>query len=92
MEVSVGIQIVTTNPDAELHERILTNLLANYKLQVEFVGLELSPAEMVEQKSYQALCEIKNILNNHNLTSSEKCNRIDTLLTLLGTKYDITEK
>jgi len=83
--------MVGTKQEAELHEKLLTQLLAKYKMQIEFVGLDISAAEIVEQKSYKALCEIQRIIQNPAFTANEKCSHIDTLLTLLGTKFDLTE-
>ena len=55
----------------KLYQEILREVLANEKIEVTFPDLKITAKESVEMKCYQALEEIKGILENDGLEDKE---------------------
>lgn len=66
-----------------LYQEILSEILANEKIEVTFPNLNISAKEIVETKCYQALAEIKGILENDKLEDKECFEKIEEILPLL---------
>lgn len=67
----------------ELFQKIMVKALENEKIEVTFPDLALSPAELVELKSYAALCKIKSIIEDSTLTDPECFRKIEEIIGVL---------
>ena len=61
----------------KLYQEILREVLANEKIEVTFPNLKITAKEVVEMKCYQALEEIKGILENDGLEDKECFEKIE---------------
>ena len=61
----------------ELYREILVDAIQKSGIQVTFPGLQLNVAEIIEQRSYQALLEIQAIIRDDALTDEACFRRIE---------------
>ena len=64
----------------ELATELLSKLLENRQVNVTFPGLRLSAAEILESASYQALCQIHDILCDDTLSDQECFQKIEQIV------------
>lgn len=64
----------------ELYQEILAAVLAKEKMEIHFPNLKISPAEIVESESYQALQKIKAVIMDDSLTDSECFMKIEEII------------
>ena len=67
----------------ELFNELLVKALENGKIEVTFPDLKLPPEEIVEMKSYAALCKIKAIIEDNTLEDPECFQKIEAIVSLL---------
>ena len=67
----------------ELHSEILAHYLSQEGAQIIFPDLHLSAKEIVEQQCYQALCKIKDIIQDETLDDAECFARIEGIICTL---------
>lgn len=63
-----------------LYQEILREILENEKIEVTFPNLNITAKEIVEMKCYQALEEIKGILENDKLEVKECFEKIEEIV------------
>lgn len=63
-----------------LYQEILREILENEKIEVTFPNLNITAKEIVEMKCYQALTEIKGILENGKLEDKECFEKIEEIV------------
>lgn len=66
----------------DLAIQLLSNLLERRQISVTFPGLNLTAQEMLEASSYQALCQIKEILCDDSLSDPECFEKIERIVCL----------
>lgn len=64
----------------KLYQEILREVLATEKIEVTFPNLKITAKEIVEMKCYQALEEIKGILENDGLEDKECFEKIEEII------------
>lgn len=64
----------------ELAIELLSKLLEHRQISVTFPGLGLTAQEMLEATSYQALCQIQDILRDDSLSDRECFQRIEQIV------------
>ena len=67
----------------EFYRDLLAKLLENEKIIIEFPNLKISPAELVEMRCYNALKEIKTIIEDESCTDEECFLKIEKIVCLL---------
>ena len=67
----------------ELFAELLVKALENGKVEVTFPDLKLDPIELVEMRSYAALCKIKEIIQDPNLDDPECFTKIEEIICTL---------
>jgi len=67
----------------ELYKELLARVLEGEEVQVVFPNLKIDAADIVEMKCYQALQEIKAIIEDDSLTDSECYLKIEAIVCLL---------
>ena len=67
----------------ELYKEILAKVLEQEEVQITFPNLKVDAADIVEGKCYQALREIKAIIEDDSLTDSECFLKIEAIVCLL---------
>ena len=79
----------------ELYKEILAEVLAHQEIQITFPNLQITPTEIVELKSYQALQKIKAVICDDSLSDSECFMKIEEIIGLFetlgsngGTRHD----
>lgn len=66
----------------DLAIQLLSHLLERRQISVTFPGLNLTAQEMLEASSYQALCQIKEILCDDSLSDPECFEKIERIVCL----------
>ena len=69
----------------ELYKEILAGVLAHQEIQINFPNLQITPTEIVELKSYQALQKIKAVITDDSLSDSECLMKIEEIIILFDT-------
>lgn len=64
----------------ELGVQLLAKLLENRQINVVFPGLELSAGEILDAASYQALCQIHDILRDDSLSDPDCFLKIEAIV------------
>ena len=64
----------------ELAVELLSKLLERREINVTFPGLNLTAPDILEAASYQALCQIQDILRNDALDDPECFQRIEEIV------------
>lgn len=79
----------------ELFTELLVKALENGRMEVTFPDMKLDPAELVELRSYAALCRIKSIVADDTLDDPECFKKIEEIVSTLeflgsggGTRHD----
>ena len=79
----------------ELYKQILIRLLADEKIDVTFANVTLDINRIVKDICYQALCEIKAVVENDDLDDEECFMRIEKIVHIYeslgsdgGTRHD----
>ena len=67
----------------ELFAELLIKALENERVEVTFPDLKLDPEEIVEMKSYAALCKIKSIIEDDTLDDPECFRKIEEIVATL---------
>lgn len=67
----------------ELYAEILAHYLSQEKAQIIFPDLRFNTNEIVEQKCYQAICKIKEIIQDETLEDAECFSRIESVICTL---------
>jgi len=67
----------------DLYQEILAHAIWQHGAKVEIPGLELSAQELVEGTCYQALVEIRTILNDEGLDDPACFQKIEAMVSLL---------
>lgn len=66
----------------DLAIQLLSKLLERRQIRVTFPDLNLTAQEMVEASSYQALCQIREILRDDSLSDPECFEKIERIVCL----------
>ena len=66
----------------ELAVSLLSKLLENHSLCVNFPQLDLTAKDMLESASYQALCQIREIIMDDTLSDPECFQKIERIVCL----------
>ncbi|WP_209344536.1 hypothetical protein [Flavonifractor sp. AGMB03687] len=66
----------------DLAIQLLSKLLERQQIRVTFPDLTLTAQEMVEASSYQALCQIREILRDDSLSDPECFEKIERIVCL----------
>ena len=66
----------------ELYQELLIQLLSKEHIQITFPNLEVSAKDLLEAASYQALCEIKRILEDEALEDHDCFQKIEEVVRL----------
>lgn len=66
----------------DLAIQLLSKLLKRRQIRVTFLDLKLTAQEMVEASSYQALCQIREILRDDSLSDPECFEKIERIVCL----------
>ena len=66
----------------DLAIQLLSKLLERRQIRVTFPDLKLTAKEMVEASSYQALCQIREILRDDSLSDPECFEKIERIVCL----------
>ena len=61
----------------ELAVELLAKLLENQAVHISFPELNITPRDLLESASYQALCQIQNILRDDSLSDPECLRQIE---------------
>ncbi len=64
----------------ELYNEMLMRLLERRKIQVSIPELEIDPKEYIEMKSYQALKQIHDILENESYGDEDCIDKIEEII------------
>lgn len=64
----------------ELYQEILSNVLSKQEIKVTFPTLKLSAKEIVEMECYQALTQIKAIIEDDSLADTECFAKIEAIV------------
>lgn len=64
----------------ELAVELLSKLLEKREINITFPGLNLTAPDILEAASYQALCQIRDILRNDTLDDPECFQRIEEIV------------
>lgn len=79
----------------ELFTELLVKALEGERMEVTFPNMKLDPAELVELKSYAALCRIKSIIEDDTLDDPACFKKIEEIVSTLeflgsggGTRHD----
>ena len=67
----------------ELYRDLLVKLLENEEIRIEFPNLSISPSELVEMQCYNALKEIKAIIEDDRYSDKECFMKIEKIVCLL---------
>ena len=67
----------------EFYKYLLAKLLENEEIKIVFPSLKISPSEMVEMRCYNALNEIKAIIEDDGYTDEECFLKIERIVCLL---------
>ncbi len=67
----------------ELYRDLLVKLLENEEIRIEFPNLSISPSELVEMRCYNALKEIKLIIEDDSYSDKECFMKIEKIVCLL---------
>lgn len=67
----------------ELYVEILARYLSKKDAQIVFPDLQLNAKEIVEQKCYQALCRIKDVIQDDTLEDAECFMQIEEIICAL---------
>ena len=67
----------------KLFAELLVKALENERVEVTFPDLKLAPEEIVEIKSYAALCKIKSIIEDDTLDDPECFKKIEEIVSTL---------
>jgi len=67
----------------ELYRDLLVKLLENEEIRIEFPNLSISPSELVEMRCYNALKEIKAIIEDDRYSDKECFMKIEKIVCLL---------
>lgn len=67
----------------DLFKDVLIKALENEKIEVTFPGLTVDAADLVEMRSYAALCKIKEIVDDERLDDQACFHRIEEILLAL---------
>lgn len=67
----------------ELYKEILTHYLTSQTIQITFPDLQLNAKEIVEMQCYQALNQIKAIIQNGDLSDEECFMKIEEIICAL---------
>ena len=67
----------------ELYRVLLVKLLENEEIRIEFPNLSISPSELVEMQCYNALKEIKAIIEDDRYSDKECFMKIEKIVCLL---------
>lgn len=74
--------MIQTN-DSEFCQELLLKLLSQYPLQISFSNLNIDLAQIMEQRCFQALKEIKMVLNDFTLSDAECFMKIEAIIGIL---------
>ncbi|MGM9562695.1 MAG: hypothetical protein ACI3VQ_01280 [Faecousia sp.] len=66
----------------ELYQELLIQLLSREHIQVTFANLHISAKDLIEATAYQALCEIKRILEDESLEDHDCFLKIEEIIRL----------
>lgn len=66
----------------QLATELLAKLLENQQINVTFPNLNLTAPELLEASSYQALCQIREILCDNRLSDPECFEKIERIVCL----------
>ena len=66
--------------DMQLYKEILAHILSNEEIQITFPNLKISPTEIIQSESYQALQKIKAVIQDDSLTDSECFMKIEEII------------
>jgi len=69
--------------EMDLFIEMLVKALEYGRIEVRFPDLILDPAELVEMRSYIALCKIKSIIEDDSLDDPECFKKIEEIIQLL---------
>ena len=64
----------------ELYKELLIKVLEKQKVEVNFPNLEVDAKKIVELKSYQALMQIKEVIEDYSLEDDECFERIEKII------------
>lgn len=64
----------------EFYKEILSKILENESIQVDFPNLKISATEILESESYKALQKIKAVIENDSLEDSECFAKIEEII------------
>ena len=67
----------------KLFAELLVKALENERVEVTFPDMKLPPEEIVEIKSYAALCKIKSIIEDDTLDDPECFKKIEEIVSTL---------
>ena len=67
----------------ELYRDLLIKLLENEEIKIEFPNLNVSPSELIEMRCYNALKEIKAIIEDDRYSDKECFMKIEKIVCLL---------
>lgn len=67
----------------ELYRDLLIKLLENEEIKIEFPNLNVSPSELIEMRCYNALKEIKAIIEDDSCIDEECFMKIEKIVCLL---------
>ena len=71
----------------ELYKELLINVLQNQKIEVSFPDLEMDVKKISELKCYQALCQIKEVLEDDTLEDSECFEKIERIVCIFEDNF-----
>ncbi len=72
----------------DLYHELLAHMLANEELHITFPNLQIPTKNLIHDACYNALCEIKSVLENDDLSDPECFDRIEEIVRIyeqLGT-------